>query len=267
MSLLRLGDVLLIEEYLVPWTPNGSPSTLVLVMGPKHDADQIHVVWLDLDLPVETVNNLSLILSDEEKTRADRYSSLLLNHRAVVRLARRRQVVANFCSVSAQDVRFESDSHGRPMIVSSRGENIMVSTSHCGGAGLIAVSDERRIGVDVEAMSELQVSPRFAELVASTNDSSTLSTLTTQQKGDAYLRLWTRKEAYLKATGEGIGRGMNHFDVPLSAEPWGLQFQPFRDKHGWLLYELWCPLPGLKAALVTSSTIEDSTPSVHMSFR
>ena len=72
----------------------------------------------------------------------------------------------------------------------------------------------------------------------------------------ALLVLWTRKEAYLKATGEGIDAGLAHVAAPLDAASWGRRWHP-TEGPAWYLYDLDCPRPALAAALVARPCDED----------
>ncbi len=215
-------------------------------------ADSIHVVWLDLDLSPDVVAALWSILSLAEQQRVARLSSPREQRRATVRLARRRQVLAEVLDVEPQEVVMGQHPGGKPFATTPTGEDLGLSASHCGGLGLIAMTLERRIGVDVEAISELPDAGSFGAWATTALESRDITALGQEERTDANLRLWTRKEAYLKATGEGIGGGIRHIQVPLDIFPRALPFRPFAGGPWWLLYGLACPLPGYDAALVTS---------------
>lgn len=106
------------------------------------------------------------------------------------------------------------------------------------------------VGVDVEAAGELGDERRLAERIASDVEREALGALGGDARRTAMLRLWTRKEAYLKATGEGIGAGLRRITVPLRRAAAGERFDPEGDGTSWVLYELACPIEGLGAALV-----------------
>lgn len=219
----------------------------------------VHVIWLDLDLPIDVIDDLRSLLNPEERRRLAGLASPLQQRRATARMARRRQVIAEICGVKARDVILESDSQGRPIIVSPRGRSLEFSTSHYADISLIAVSQSKRVGVDVEALSEIPDAPRFISWVASKSEVEKISELPHAEQQIAKLRLWTRKEAYLKATGEGIGGGIKHLEVPLVADPWNLSFTPFPGSPKWTLYGLACPRRGLEAAMVMPKVDDDVT--------
>jgi 4'-phosphopantetheinyl transferase len=219
----------------------------------------VRVIWLDLDLPIDVIDDLRSLLIPEERRRLAGLASPLQQLRATVRIARCRQVIAEICGVKAGDVVLGSDSQGRPIIVSPRGGSLEFSTSHCTDISVIAISQGKRVGVDVDALSEIPDAPRFISWVASESEVEKIFELPHAEQQIAMLRLWTRKEAYLKATGEGIGGGIKHLEVPLVANPWNLPFTPFPDSPKWALYGLACPRRGLEAALVISKVGDDET--------
>jgi len=227
--------------------------SLWLVEGPALPAvGTISVVWLDLDLSSDVVDELRLVLSSDERRRVARYSSPLQQRRATVRLARRRQTLADMFAIAPDEVIMRSNAGGRPFALSPAGARLGLSSSHCGGLGLVAVARGQQVGVDVQAASELPESSRFASWVATSFESRQIAALPRSKQSDACLRLWTRKEAYLKATGEGIGAGLQHVQVPLGCEAWGQWFRPLASGPRWLLYRLACPHADLEAALVAS---------------
>jgi 4'-phosphopantetheinyl transferase len=230
--------------------------------------DSISVTWLDLDVSSGEIDQLRQLLGPEERRRAARYSSPLLQQRAVVRLARRRQVLAEYCEVAPGGIVIGSHPTGQPFAVSPTGERLALSSSHCGDLGLLAVSRARSVGVDVEAAAELPASTRFTMWVATGLESLAIAELADSDRAAVLLRLWTRKEAYQKATGQGIGAGLEQIEVPLDPEPWARPFRPSGSGARWLLYGLSCPRDGLDAALVSSAPEEgEASPVVNVTHR
>ncbi|MHB1089002.1 MAG: 4'-phosphopantetheinyl transferase family protein [Acidimicrobiales bacterium] len=221
----------------------------------------IDVVWLDLDQPLEVVEELALLLDPDEEQRVARLAHPLERSRATVRLARRRQVLADIFSLEPDQVDARPRANGQPRAVSSTGESLFISSSHCEDVGLIAVARDRKVGVDVEAAHELPEPDQFAQWVAAVEELHEINELAVTDRAAACLRLWTRKEAYSKATGEGIGDGMHRVRVPLDPDPWAQPFDPLSNGLAWLLFELPSPRIGLNASLVTARH-ERSDPQV-----
>ncbi|HUD69474.1 MAG TPA: 4'-phosphopantetheinyl transferase superfamily protein [Acidimicrobiales bacterium] len=215
------------------------------------DADVL-VVWLDLTIEREGVDALHATLSVEERARVARLATDALQRRAVVRLARRREVLGESLGIPPVAVELAADAHGRLVAQAPRGR-LVVSSSSSDDVGLLAVASSRQLGADVEATSEVLDAQRFTDRVATPREASALAALDPDERHDTLARLWTRKEAYLKATGEGIGGGVTHVEVPLDKGLWHASFQPLGDGQAWLIYDLACPIAGFAAALVVEA--------------
>ena len=226
--------------------------------------DDVLVVWLDLALERDDASALLATLTVDERARVARLATVELQGRAVVRLARRRQVLGEHLDVSPDAVELLPDPRGRLVVQGPRGP-LMVSSSSSGDVGLLAVASSRQLGVDVEAVSEVVDVPRFVDRVATESEATALAALDPGARRDALARLWTRKEAFLKATGEGIGGGVRHVEVPLDVGLWHAAFRPVLDGPVWLLYDLDCPIVGFEAALVVEPS--SRTPKVTVTRR
>ena len=199
-----------------------------------NDQPHVEVVWYELDDGDAVVDKLASSLADAERRRVERLADPIERRRATVRFARRREILASLRAGPNEPL-------GPPRWSSS--------SRH--GLGLLAVSSGPRVGVDIEASSEIPDPVRLATSIATDDEAIAMDAATPSERADQVLHLWTRKEAYLKATGEGVGSGVRHVRVPLGRHAWELAFQP-NAPHGatWRLYDLDCPRPGYAAALV-----------------
>jgi len=212
------------------------------------DSDVL-VVWLDLAIDPDDMDALGASLSVEERARVARLATDVLQRRTVVRLARRREVLGELHGVQPGAVELASDAQGRLVSRAARAR-LVVSSSSSNDMGLLAIASSRQLGADVEATSEVLDAQRFTDRVATPLEAAALAALDPDERRNALARLWTRKEAYLKATGEGIGEGVTHVEVPLDEGVWNAAFQPLPDGPVWLLCDLACPIAGFAAALV-----------------
>jgi 4'-phosphopantetheinyl transferase len=214
--------------------------------------EPINIFWLNLDLSSATVLELSTTLSPRERQRVARYSSATDQRRAIVSLARRKKILADICDQLPEDLIIRQNSSGKPFVNTGKGTTVEMSSSQSGSVGLFAVTRQRSIGVDVESLSEIPKSKRFASWVATPSESRAINALEQSERTRAYLRLWTRKEAYFKATGEGIGSGITHIDVPVTSEPSGQPFRRTINGARWLFHAIPCPRADLEATLAIS---------------
>jgi 4'-phosphopantetheinyl transferase len=212
------------------------------------DGADVLVVWLDLSRARDGAAAPLATLSAEERARVAKLATAPLQRRAAVRLALRRDVLGALLGVPASSVELTTDERGRLSVAGPT--QLAVSSSSSGDVGLLAVASRRQVGADVASTGEVHDVPGFARRVATPRESAALGALGAEARRDALARLWTRKEAYLKATGEGISEGVAHVEVPLEEGLWQAPFAPVPGGVRWLLYDLACPVAGFAAALV-----------------
>ncbi|MGA3164144.1 MAG: 4'-phosphopantetheinyl transferase superfamily protein [Verrucomicrobiota bacterium] len=123
--------------------------------------------------------------------------------------------------------------------------------SHSHGIALYAVTRGREVGIDLERIRSNLAVAEIAERFFSRREAAMLRTLSTEEQREAFFRCWTRKEAYLKARGEGLSLSLDQIDVSLApGEPDVVPgTQPDSSEASrWSLQEL-TPAPGYVAAL------------------
>lgn len=217
----------------------------------------IDVAWVDLDAVGDAFISYESLLDDDERARVASRSTDELRRRATVSLASRRLLAADVLGVGPRDVTLVVGADGRRGASAPGRATIALSVSTCGPTGIVAVARHGAVGVDVEDVDEVPSSEAFVGRVATPSERRTLATLGADDRRRALLVLWTRKEAYLKATGEGIGSRLTTLDVPLGE---GLDGAPWQPDGGvtWFLYDLECPRPGLAGALTTDAPPPDA---------
>lgn len=229
------------------------------------NTSSVFVFWLDLDQTDKVTNELAAELSKGDRRRVSRYVSEKDRRRATVRMARRRQIMSSLIGVHADDVDIQSDARGKTFAMATPETRIELTSSHCEDVGVVACTIGRQIGIDVESSKEFPSAARFVSRIATSDEEKQISAVPAEERSVALLTLWTRKEAYLKATGEGIGSGTHHIEVPLNPSPWGQSFQPEVEGAEWLLYELPCRERDLKASLVVSTQCDvDTMPAIYL---
>ncbi len=182
---------------------------------PLLGARDAHVWRIQLDV-THDVDVLRSLLSPQEQARANRFVSAHHTRRFIVAYGVMRQILAGYLGSSATDLRFGVGHHGKPFLELPKCNVPMIefNLSHSGSVALLAIARGRAVGVDVEEWDDrvrhLAVSERFFSPV----ERETLRTLDADGRVvDGFFAAWSRKEAYLKATGRGITRGLHHFDV------------------------------------------------------
>jgi 4'-phosphopantetheinyl transferase len=153
------------------------------------------------------------LLSDEELAAADRFRfEQDRAHYAVARGALR-IVLGRHLDTAPAAIRFEYGAHGKPSVAG--GSELRFNLSHSHGRALIAVARGREVGVDLEYVHREVADEEVARRFFSPEEVQALENLPESARTPAFFRCWTRKEAYLKARGDGIHYGLHHFTVSL----------------------------------------------------
>lgn len=189
--------------------------------APPLAADEVHIWRIALDVPAENLARLRRSLSEDECDRADRFYFEIDRSRYVVAHSALRNLLAQYLGVSAYRDRFSEGPNGKPAL--APGASLRFNLSHSKGLALIALATGREVGVDIEAIDERVEIDGVAERFFSPEECRGLRTLPSDHQVAAFFHVWSQKEAYLKARGDGVAFGLDHFDVtPDPARPAGL---------------------------------------------
>ncbi|HEY8081332.1 MAG TPA: 4'-phosphopantetheinyl transferase superfamily protein [Acidimicrobiales bacterium] len=116
------------------------------------------------------------------------------------------------------------------------------------------------MGVDVESLAAPDEARRLARRIVTPQEATAIEGLSGRPLQRAVLRLWTRKEAWAKATGAGLGAGLDRLEVPIGADQWGVRLA---STEPWWLFALRGPdFDDLDAALVVSGDKGEGAPTV-----
>lgn len=170
-------------------------------------------VWvIELDRPLNPGVKLDSILSIDERHRADRYVFAKDSFRFRLCRAMLRLGLAWYLEKAPQEVILAADSRGKPCLAESSALHFNVT--HCEGLGLIAFTTLGEVGIDVEDAHRDVDALDVASANFTSNEAAMIAAAETlQERTGIFLRLWTRKEAVLKASGYGIQGGLATFDV------------------------------------------------------
>lgn len=219
--------------------------------GLRLDRDEVHVWRGDLAVAPDRLAALAATLAPDEHDRAARFHFERDRRRFVAGRGILRAVLARHAGCPATALRFRYGPRGKPALEGDGGGgDLRFNVSHSGDLALVAVARGREIGVDVEALRP-DLTPGLAERFFSPAEVAALSALPPAARPAAFFACWTRKEAFVKATGDGLSLPLDAFDVSLApGEPPAL-LRVADDPHGpdrWRLVALE-PAPGFAAAL------------------
>jgi len=196
------------------------------------------------------------VLSDAELTRFRRMRSAGKRREYLAGRSAMRRVLGPLIDVEPRDVPIEDGAHGKPEVGGHDG--VHVNLSHSGDRALLAVSRRGPIGVDIEAARPGRPFRRLARRFFAPAEYDWLDGLAAGEVADGFYRLWTLKEAYLKAIGTGLTLSSRAFEVDPETDPPRL----VGTSTGQLAAECWAmqvlPIePGYHAALCTPAGVLD----------
>jgi 4'-phosphopantetheinyl transferase len=217
-----------------------------LALGP----DEVHVWRASLELTEAQVDALIPLLAADEQHRADGYCRAELRTAFVAARARLRLLLGQYLRIAPVEVQFVYNVHGRPELSPEMGcERLNFNLSHSGTVVLYAFAWQRQVGVDVERPGRRLEFESIAGRFFSAHETNALTALPESERRAAFFRGWTRKEAFIKATGRGLSYGLGRFDVSLAPhEPARLLRADWDDPRAWTLRDLPAGL-GYAAAL------------------
>jgi 4'-phosphopantetheinyl transferase len=228
----------------------------VALYQPNIAANEIHVWRIDLSGNADPPGALTNTLSEAEKARADRFLFEIDKRKFLLRRAAQRKIIAGYLRILPNAVAFSATTSGQPILADERLENFKFSLSHSGDLALLAVAQGLCIGVDVQLERAFDEMAAIVQRYFSLEEQREFFALPAADRTNAFYCGWTRKEAFLKAIGQGLAFGMNHFSVTLNPnEPARLVSGP--EGHlpisHWSLYSLH-PRPGFAGALAVEGT-------------
>lgn len=197
---------------LIPQSPVWSAPS-----GPLHlSASDVHIWRAELDRKREDVERLLSLLAADERSRADRFYFRRHKDHFIVARGTLRTLLGRYLGVEPQRLRFSYNDHGKPALIQEcGGERMRFNISHSHGLALFAVTLDREIGIDLEWIRPGLINEQIPERFFSAQEVCVLRGLPMEVQDRAFFNCWTRKEAYIKAKGEGLSIPLDQFEVSL----------------------------------------------------
>lgn len=229
--------------------------------APEHPvlgANEVHVWRAYLDREPSTLQPCLDLLAPDERQRADRFRFMKDRVHFVVARAALRQILARYLGTRPQLVSFSYNKYGKPALADGSGDSpLRFNVSHSNGIALYAFTLGREVGLDIEFMRDDFAGIEIAEHFFSEGEVATLRAVPESLRTRAFFNCWARKEAYIKARGEGLSHPLHRFAVSLApGEPPALlrtDNDPLEASR-WSLLEL-TPSEGYVAALVVEGPL------------
>ncbi len=194
--------------------PLWAPPTRLFPLGPAG----LHLWLVELELSPHELEQARQVLTAGEVERARRFHFDHDRRRFVAAHAALRTVLAQYAGLAPRQLAFLATPHGKPYLspdVKYAVPDLAFNLSHSGELALIAVTAGRRVGVDIELIRPALAEGNIAERFFSPGEACELAALPEHERASAFFRCWTRKEAFVKARGEGLSLPLASFDVSL----------------------------------------------------
>jgi 4'-phosphopantetheinyl transferase len=174
--------------------------------------NEIHV-WLAFDREFSdepVLQAFETLLSPDEQARRGRLKAPGLSHQFLVTRALQRSVLSSYSAgVAPEAWRFEIAEHGKPSLAPDfAGAGLNFNIAHSAGLVVMAISRTHAVGVDVEHVGARRVPFNVAQRYFSAEEARELEQLDESERRMRFFALWTLKEAWLKATGQGVAGGL-----------------------------------------------------------
>ncbi len=181
--------------------------------------DYVDVWFCDIKKLLTDINNFYSILSQDERMRANKLKLEDKKQQYIITRGYLRQRLSLFTNTNPEDFVFEYLKHGKPVLINhTRFSDITFNVSHSHDLALIAITQKHSLGIDIEKINHesdhLALTTRFF----SQAEQSEFNTLSETIRAKAFCACWTRKEAFIKAIGDGISYGLDKFDVTVYPE-------------------------------------------------
>lgn len=202
---------------LHPHTAARPPRWTTAPERPRLGGEEVHVWLADLGESAPRAESLSSLLSPDELRRAERFH--FKRHRDAFAVARGmlRKILASYTGAHPRDLNFAYSPHGKPSLSGVPGGcDIRFNLSHSHGLAFYAVARDREVGVDLEYCRAGVAFTEIAERFFSPREVEAFRRLPEHLRREAFFKCWTRKEAFVKAVGEGLSFPLDAFDVSLT---------------------------------------------------
>jgi len=177
----------------------------------------IEVRLAQLDLDADRVDYYASLLSNDEQFRANRFHLERDRRRFIVARGILRVLLASRLGTTPPEVAFSYAKNGKPL-VADYPPQIHFNISHSKERVLYAISNRCALGVDIEYMNRDIDYDSLAERFFSRREHAELQLIPEADRKRAFFACWTRKEAVIKATGDGLSLPLSRFEVTVAPD-------------------------------------------------
>jgi 4'-phosphopantetheinyl transferase len=184
---------------------------------PALPTDEAHVWLAHLPAARTAMAHLTTLLSRDEAQRAQQFRFDQHRERWQFTRAILRSLLGRYLDATPQKITFALGEHGKPRLERPALRDFHFNTSHSGDYAAFAFTRVADIGVDIEQVREdMTRREEIARRYFAPGEWKHLESLPERERARAFFDLWTRKEAFVKARGDGLFSGLDQFEVSLA---------------------------------------------------
>ena len=187
-----------------------APGPAAPALGPG----EVHVWRASLEPAPAFLARFHDVLSPDEREKAARFRFPVHRDRFIAGRGIQRHLLARYLGLLPAALRYRFTSHGKPAL-DGIAEDLRFNVSNAEGRALFALTLGREIGVDLEEVRPMPDGEAIAKRFFSAPENEVFAAVPAGQRDLAFFTCWTRKEAYIKAVGEGLSMPLDRFDVTL----------------------------------------------------
>ena len=174
---------------------------------------EAHVWCVALDVAPATAADLYATLSGEERDRAARPRFAIDRRRFVVARGALRDILGRYLGMDPGRLSFVYNAFGKPELGLTSGKRLKFNLSHSAGCALVAITEDAEVGVDLEYIRPELDHKDIARIFFSAAELDQLDRVPSHAQSQAFFESWTKREAFVKARGEGLDSDGSHGDT------------------------------------------------------
>ncbi|MCG2787139.1 MAG: 4'-phosphopantetheinyl transferase superfamily protein, partial [Anaerolineae bacterium] len=182
------------------------------------DSD-IHIWVASLEMAHQEIDEPFTLLAPDEKARAERFYFERDRNRFIAGRCILRMIIGGYLGMDPSKIEFAYREVGKPVLKSQlQGKPLEFNLSHSNELALYIFSRNHEVGIDVEYIRSMPDTDDFAEKFFSARETELINSLRGEEKYAAFFKLWTCKEALLKANGSGLTMPLSRMEIFLDAD-------------------------------------------------
>jgi 4'-phosphopantetheinyl transferase len=203
------------------------------------NVDDIHVWLFPLNTTPPAIKRFYPLLDADEKERSERFVHFMHRKRFIAAHGFMRTVLAMYTHQHADALQFDTGVHGKPFMIHH--SSLHFNLSHSQDIAMLAVAHQD-IGIDVECIERKNDWQKIMQRFYTESEQKKILSLPDVLQQRAFMEVWTRKEAHMKVTGQGLHLAPGQFTVTVPPEPAALLEQVNgQDVQRWKMFDIELP--------------------------